>query len=341
VTDAELRGWAERCGWQARTVAREAGIPYGGQLRRRLARLRGEAAAAPTAPTLILPPDADIPIEEYVEQRIRAFDRKRAHEDGRRLIPVSVASSLPIGILHFGDPHVDDDGTDLGLLREHARLVRETPGLYGANVGDTTNNWTGRLAHLYSQQATRASDAWRLGEWFIREVRDWLYVIGGNHDLWSGAGDPLRWICDGAGAMYAPSEVRIALRFPNGREVRINARHDFAGHSQYNPAHGVMKALTFGVRDHIAICGHKHTSGYGILRDPDTGIATHGIQVASYKLFDRYAREHGFRDQNLSPAVVTVIDPSLPATHPGLVKVFWDPVEGADYLTFLRQRQAA
>jgi hypothetical protein len=270
------------------------------------------------------------------------FGRKQEHEESRFLIPVRVRENLPIGILHFGDPHVDDDGCDLGVLKEHAELVRDTPGLYGANVGDTTNNWVGRLAHLHSQQHTTAEDAWRLAEWFVGLVGPkWLYMVAGNHDLWSGAGDPMKWISARVQALYQESEVRVALRFPNKLEVRVNCRHDFAGSSQWNPAHGPMKAILMGSRDHLAIAGHKHESAYGVLKDPTTGATMHAVKVASYKIFDRYARTRGFRDQTLSPCALTTIDPRLPEDHPDLLKVFWDPQVGAEYLTWLRKKKAA
>jgi hypothetical protein len=341
ITDEVLRSAAESCGWKPRRVAGLVGMAYGSNLLARLDKIREAAAEDPNPLRIAPPPDPGIPVADLVEHRIRAFRQRQEHEDARRLIPVKVAGSLPIGILFFGDPHIDDDGTDLELLRDHARLVRETRGLYGANVGDTTNNWLGRLARLYGQQGTSAEDAWRLAEWWIREVRDWLFLVGGNHDLWSGAGDPLKWIAAGADAFYQPSEVRVALRFGNGAEVRINCRHDFAGHSQYNPAHGVMKAVQFGSRDHLAVCGHKHVSGYGVLRGPETGIVCHALQIASYKRFDRYAQERGFRDQHLSPCALVVIDPSLPQEHPGLVTVFWDAAQGAEYLGWVRKRAAA
>src|SRR5436309_7547738 len=142
-----------------------------------------------------------------------------------------------------------------------------------------------------------------------------IYLVGGNHDAWSGAGDPLTWIAreHNQAAVNRSSEVRIGLKFRRGRDVTINARHDFKGHSLYNPAHGAMKSLLQGIRDDIALCGHKHTSGYGVLKDPATGKIGHAIQIASYKLIDRYAKEGGFRDQHISPCVVTVIDPL--ATH--------------------------
>jgi hypothetical protein len=310
-----------------RPAARALGIPES-TLRARLKALEFEV----DAPEPVL-----LPVEELVERRKAQFRQLQKHEQQRTLIPVKVKLDGPIGILHFGDPHVDDDGTDLVKLERHMELCRTVEGLYGANIGDSSNNWVGRLARLYGEQSTSSTESWQLVEWFLKNV-PWLYLIGGNHDAWSGSGDPIRWMTAQAGSLYQSSEVRLNLTFPNKREVRINARHDFSGHSIYNPAHGVTKALHFGVRDHIAICGHKHTSGYGVIKDPESGITMHAIQVASYKIYDRYAKEKGFRDQHLSPCVVTVIDPSLPNTHPDLVKVFWDAEAGAEYLTYLRSR---
>jgi hypothetical protein len=659
---------ANRVGMSVRAaVARMRGLgvpPLTGELGGAPKRLPLKAASKAEFTIAPLPSD-DIDIEELVEHRIKAFQKKVAHADATKAIPVQIKIRGPIGILHFGDPHVDDDGTDLKTLREHSDLTH-VEGVFGANVGDTTNNWVGRLAKLYAEQATTADQAWKLAEWFIARTR-WLYMLGGNHDChdtetealtkrgwlhhdqitdddevlsfdpdsgaakwqpilrrvvrehsgemvsvstqsvnfrvtpshrilcrdrdwkrdwrewkfitadslparvalpvsglseaagvdlsedqialagwiltdgtiywagnspritlyqskdgseitrlldalgleyrysvrnravanvcgrklvspplpqqewtltadasrevlkflpekgrlpdwcqqlsqrqfevlldalvagdgtwdgvdpaaknvavlhgekafldsvqalavqhgwyarisvarqtdyrlnlcrrdtiqfetkpatervnytgtvwcltvplgnfmvrrngaahfsgncWSGSGDPLKWIARQAGALYQPSSARLKLQFPNGREVIVNARHDFAGHSQYNPAHGVAKALMFGVRDHIAVAGHRHVSGYGIIKDPDTGRVCHALQVASYKLLDRYALEKGFRDQRISPAAFTVIDPGLPETHPDMVKLFWDPVEGVEYLNWRRQRAA-
>ncbi len=282
-------------------------------------------------------PDDDVPIEELIAQRKRKFQHKRDHEESSKLIPVRIKMRGPIGLLHFGDPHVDDDGTDIEALERHTDLCNQTEGLFACNLGDTTNNWVGRLARLYGEQATSASQAWRLAEWFVGRCQ-WLYMIGGNHDMWSGSGDPLKWIAKQQNALYKSSEARISLQFPNGREVRVNARHDHAGSSVWNPAHGPMKAAMLGTRDHIYVAGHKHESAYSVLKDPISGITMHLMKVASYKVYDRYAKERGFRDNALSPCGLTTINPLLPDNHPDMVKVWWEPEEGAEYLTWLRKR---
>jgi hypothetical protein len=282
-------------------------------------------------------PNDDVPIEELIEQRKRKFLHKREHEEASKLIPIKIKIAGPIGLLHFGDPHVDDDGCDIEAIERHTALVNATEGLFACSVGDTTNNWVGRLARLYGEQATSAAQAWRLAEWFVNRCR-WLYMIAGNHDLWSGAGDPLKWIAKYNNSLYRGSEARIALRFPNGSEVRINARHDHSGSSVWNPAHGPMKAAIMGTRDHLYISGHKHHSAYSVLKDAISGITMHTARVASYKIYDRYAKERGFADNTLSPCALTTINPDLPNDHPDLIKIWWQPEEGAEYLTWLRNR---
>ena len=92
------------------------------------------------------------------------------------------------------------------------------------------------------------------------------------------------------------------------------------------------------MRDNIAVCSHKHTSGYTVLKDPDSGMIGHGIQVASYKIYDRFAKDRGFRDEHISPCAVTVLNPE--AEHEAdVVQVFWNPETAAEYLTWLRGRK--
>lgn len=337
MDDAGLRELAERCGWNFRAVAREFGAKKpSASLRRRLQRIRAGTVAVD------FPPSPEIPIADLIEERKRRFALKRAYEDETKLITVRVPEDGPFGLLMFGDPHVDDDGTDLGLLEVHTELVKRTSGIYAATVGDVRNNWVGRLAKLWADQSTSARDAMRLARWWIEALTGkWLFIVGGNHDAWSGSDDPLEWIAGQVHALYQSSEVRAALTLRGGREFFINCRHDHPGHSMWNPAHGPAKAIQLGIRDHVAIAGHTHITGYNILKDPDSGRTCHAIRLPSYKVIDRYAKTGGFRDNALGPGCLLVIDPRLPDEHPDLIKPFWDPLEGADFLAFKRRRRAA
>lgn len=277
--------------------------------------------------------------DELLARRSKQFARKAAAREARHLIPVRVTTRGPVGIAHFGDPHVDDDGTDIDTLRRHVDVINATDGLFAGNVGDYSNNWVGRLARLYGQQTTSAAEAWVLVEWLIRAVR-WLYLVGGNHDAWSGAGDPIKWMAAQARVQYEAHGMRLGLTFPNGRVIRVNARHDFTGHSQWNTAHGPAKAVQMGWRDHILTCGHLHTSGYNILRDPATGLISHALRVGSYKTHDRYAEEKGLPNATFTVCPVTIIRPQFADDDNRLITVFLEPETAAEFLTWLRKRKS-
>lgn len=277
------------------------------------------------------------PIDELLERRKKQYARKHEAEVARNLIPVKIRIDGPVGIAHFGDPHVDDDGTDIALIERHVEKINATEGMFAANVGDLQNNWIGRLAHLWGQQSASAQEAWTLTEWLVRST-PWLYLLGGNHDCWSGAGDPLKWIMQTHQGIFEAWGARLNLIFPNGKQVRVNARHDFEGHSMWNTTHGPAKAIQMGWRDHILTCGHKHTSGYQVLKCPATGLVSHAIRCAGYKIHDRYAKEKGLPNQNIFPTAVTIIDPRYEDSDPKLITTLFDVEEACDYLNFKRRR---
>jgi len=285
-------------------------------------------------------PKENLSTEELLAWRKKQFEQKRKYKEASRLRDVLVNIKGPIGIVHFGDPHVDDDGTDLGLIEQHINTIKKTEGLFGANLGDAQNAWVGRLTRLWAEQGTSASQAWQLVEWFITSVH-WLYLVQGNHDLFCGNNDPLKWIMANTNTAWDANGVRINLKFPNRKEVRVNARHDFAGHSMWNPSHGPMKAIQGGWRDHILTCGHKHVSFIGgPLKDPSSGLLSWAIRCAGYKTYDRYAEELGLPDQNAFAACVTIINPIYEDNDPRLITVIPDVEQGADFLTFLRRKFA-
>lgn len=275
------------------------------------------------------------PVEELIERRKKSFDRLKAARDARDLISVKVRIDGPFGILHMGDPHVDDNGCDWPTLERHFGLIDATPGLFAASIGDQSNNWVGRLARLYANQSTSAAEAWRMVEWFMRRV-PWLYLLGGNHDVWSGAGDPAQWMASQAGALYKWHGARLALQSPSGPEIRVNARHDFMGTSQWNGAHAPAKAARMGyARDHLYTCGHRHMAAHNMIVMNNGEHIAHAIRVGTYKVYDEYAEARGFPKENL-PAAVTIINPAAPRAT-GRISVFWDVEEGANYLRYLRR----
>lgn len=282
------------------------------------------------------PASPEVPLDVLLQRRFEDFDRREAYEESRHALIARIPDAGPFGILLMGDPHLDDDGTNLRWVDRDIRLVQGTKALYAATPGDFCNNWVGRLARLYGQQGTTAKQGWQLTEWFVKGLGDKiLFLIGGNHDGFVGDADPLRWIAEQAHALYEPDEILLDLRCPNGRSLSVNARHEFKGNSMWNSIHALVRDIQMGRRSDIVMSGHKHTSGYFPLRAPDSPRILHCIQLATYKVYDNYGRSGGFRNWFMSPSVVVVIDPDA-QRETQLIKVFLDSVDGAEYLKLLR-----
>lgn len=283
------------------------------------------------------PKPAMVDIQALIKRRVGQYDVKHEASESRRMIRVDVNVTGPFAVAHFGDPHLDDDGTDLARIKRHVEVIKKTPAMFAGNVGDTTNNWIGRLAHLWAKQSVNSVESWALAKWLFTELQ-WLYIIGGNHDAWSGDRDPLEWIAGQQGLLYEMHGARLNLVTPNGRAFRINARHDFKGHSMWNTAHGAAKAVQMGWRDHVLTCGHTHVSGYQMLKDPASGLISHCLRVASYKVHDDYALANGFPDQRIFDCPVTIFNPQYADDDTRCVTFLPDPEHAASYLTWLRKK---
>ena len=276
-----------------------------------------------------------MPIEELIEFRKKQYNIKLSSAESRKLINIDIKLDGAIGICHFGDPHIDDDGTNIAEIYSLCNLINKTEGLFGGNLGDIQNNWVGRLAVLYGQQSTSAKESWRLTEHFVNSV-NWLYLVAGNHDVWSGEGDPLDFLMRDHKGVYEKWGARMNLKFPKGRNIRVNARHFFKGNSMWNSAHGVAKAAQMGGKDHILTCGHTHVSGYQVLKDPASGLISHALQVASFKIMDNYADKLGLDDKNIFNAPVTIIDPQYADDDNRLITTIFNPYEAAEFLKWKR-----
>lgn len=278
-------------------------------------------------------PDDDLPITAVLDAKARRFKRIRARQGAERWTPVPVADDKPIGVMWFGDPHLDDDACNLPLLRDHVALCRKTPGLYGVNIGDVTNNWTGRLLKKYADQSMSARRARKAAEWFMHDAGvKWLFWLLGNHDAWEHGGEILTRIGRGQVVM-ADWEARVKLCFPKRVAVRVHAAHDFKGSSIWNIGHGPMREAMFGSDADVLVCGHRHT---GIVTQFEhAGRPRTVARVRGYKWVDGYARRHGFPQTEYGASIMTIIDPR--ATGAARVMPFADPVVGARVLAALRK----
>ena len=285
-------------------------------------------------------PDEHLPADKLVDRMCEQFDRKWAADRAREWFTVKVNDDKPIGIVWMGDPHVDSDGCHWPLLRRHAEIMRTTEGLYGANLGDSTDNWVSRLTRLYAHSNQSRNTGVRLAEILFSELGiTWLLLLRGNHDMWSQSrsDDPLTWIAKGIPAPIEDWRARFKLKFKNGREAKIHASHSFSGQSWFHPLHGnIRAALEEGLAD-VYISGHTHEYGVLHLPLPKRGRDYWLAKARGYKFLDHHALVLGHEPHLLGASVVTIIDPNTDRSNP-VVAVFDDVEEAADHLTWRRQR---
>jgi hypothetical protein len=284
-------------------------------------------------------PDDDIDAPQILDQMERRFLQRQQHADALRWFEVEVREDAPLAINWFGDPHLGSNGCNVPLLRRDVAIVASTPGMVGANIGDTTDNWGGRLLRLYAENDVSKSTERRLARWFLEGAGiPWLLWLEGNHDMMDAAFTTYLRAVNGSRVPMVDWRARFVLAFPNGRKVRVDAAHNHKGHSQWNELHGQERASVFDEPAHLYIAGHHHVAALKQKEMPDGTVATLA-RARGYKWLDEHAEHHGFHQKQGGASIVTVIDPA--ATTPwGLVRAFADTAEGAEYLTWKRKKAA-
>jgi hypothetical protein len=333
---AELVAAYHRLGGSARATAREEGVCHKTVLRAVRSHVeREEAPAVPYADDL---PPSDVPIDDIIAMQARRFERRLEHATAKRWRKFNVPTAGPYALMFVGDPHVDDNGCNWPLLQEHAKLCRDNEHVYAVNIGDTTNNWTGRLARLWAEQDTSASTARRMAEWLLRDsgFRWWLWLHG-NHDLWDGPVGAA-WFEAKRPHFVAMEDwqAKVTLCSPNGYELRLWAAHNFKGNSIWNNMHGLERAAQVQDWAHLYVAGHHHDVGVRQGENPHRNFAYWLARCRGYKFIDHYAEVHGFGHHQHGASVMAVIDPS--ASKPNAVQCFMDPAEGAEFLNWKRSK---
>lgn len=339
LSDAVLRETMTvlaNCDGNQMAAAKQLGISRGAmQSRISRANARG-LQAGKSAPELPEFPDDDVPVGELIDTMERRFSKRHAHDEAKKWFPVKMPEARPIGLAFMGDPHVDDNGCNWPLLRRHCEIMRQD-GIYAVNIGDTTNNWTGRLLKKFADQDTSQATARKLAKWLLTDAGiQWLLWLFGNHDGWN----------DGAAVLSAMNVQRIVmidwqaqfrLCFPNGWDCRVWAAHQFPGHSMWNTLHGPQRAAHTKDWAHIYACGHTHNWAAHHEESASRDFVYWLARCRGYKFLDEYADKYGHQSQRFGATVLAVIDPNA-EQEVNRVHCFADLELGADFLKYLRRK---
>ena len=285
-------------------------------------------------------PDAsgDRPIDELLDAIEREADRKDHAEQARKLIDIKLRIDGPYCVVPVGDPHLDNAGLDIRSLRRDVEILRRNPAMLAGSVGDYRDNWVGRLAKLFGDQKVSQSEAMKLVQWFFGSL-NWLFLLYGNHDLWSGFDDPLPFLHRLAQqqGVLEKYDLRMRLNHPSGDQCFVRVRHDFPGKSQYNDSHGAVKEALWGKADHLMLCGDRHISDYKTIWSPNQERLCHAMRVGTYKRHDPYPKELGLKGENWAASMAAIVNPYARRERDYIQPMF-SLEQAEEYLQYLRNK---
>tara|TARA_B110000444_G_scaffold14374_1_gene12375 strand:+ start:4070 stop:5125 length:1056 start_codon:yes stop_codon:yes gene_type:complete len=289
------------------------------------------------APDFEIPdlPSEEMDIEDLVQTVTDRYERRAKAKDAMDWIDIKVNIDGPIGILWMGDPHIDDNYCNWTRLREDIKLIQSNPAIKGASIGDVHNNWIGRLSLKCSpEQETTTAQTYSLISWLINSM-DPLILIRGNHDCWTPFHkDAMTWMKQPR-SITNDWQVKFRLNFSNGYSLSVDSRHDFPGHSQYNPLHAQMKASLWNSDADLYIAGHRHNWAIQKIEQRNGKVASL-VRLKGYKDYDQYAVEKGFSQQKHGQSILQVIDPY--SSSESKQNFFENPQEGHDFLLYLQDK---
>ena len=291
-----------------------------------------DSVVEPTLPDF---PDDGIPVGEIIDLMCRRYERRAVHRSSKQWFRISMPDDGPFALMWWGDPHLDNNGTNFPLIRQHAVLA-QTPHVYSVNIGDTLDNWPhgSRLIKLYADSDQSVGTAQKLARWFIQSAGiRWLVWLQGNHDSWGGhtTTEFLRELV-GNRVVLEDWGAKFVLACPNGHEYRVWASHNFPGHSQWNSLHGPQKAASMRDEADIYVCGHTHNWAIHKEENAQRGFTYSLIRARGYKYIDSYGEKLGYPPQQHGASIVTVFVPER-----GRHYSFEHVEDGLEFLRSLRE----
>ena len=86
--------------------------------------------------TPFLPTDK-MPTDELIEHMTSRYNKRRNAKDARDPIPIRMSDDEPVGLMFFGDPHLDSPQCDWLELRRCAAICESTEGMRGVSLATT------------------------------------------------------------------------------------------------------------------------------------------------------------------------------------------------------------
>lgn len=257
---------------------------------------------------------ADEPLdeEEVYQNAVREW-RKTERLAKRRENQCIEFDKGPVCFVFSADQHLGDPGTDIERAFAELELVNETPGMYLVLLGDMVNSFViGNLWRAALNHRTAITDEWALVRRYLRiAAPKLLAVVAGNHDFWVDllAGIPymrevvaqIRPAC-----IFDPDDAKIAVKIGSANFI-LRMRHKWRIRSIYSATHGIEQAARFDQDFDVGVGAHNHNGA--VVRTFSVGGKNKlAVQLGTYKVEDRYARQMGFYKTPETASAAVVFD---------------------------------
>lgn len=309
--------------------------------RRKMAEKRGimprldNASQAAELPNF---PDDDVSAEEILGMMEKRFEKRLQHQNALRWFPIKFSNQEPVGIVVIGDPHLGSNGCNVPLLKQHIKLMTSTLNCYAVNIGDTADNWGGRLMRLYAENDVSKSTERKLARWFLQDSGiPWICWLEGNHDYMDGGFATYLRAINANVIPMVDWRARFRLVFPGDIECRIDAAHNHKGTSMWNPLHGQTRAAHMDESADIYVAGHHHTWAL-MTQEMPGGDIIHLARARGYKYIDDHAHRSGFYEQQHGASIMFVIRPKHADNSIKFIRSFADVEDGCEYLKIVRKK---
>lgn len=233
------------------------------------------------------------------------------HERPQDYVEYGIETQKPILLVHFGDLHLGNKGTDHKRARYHAELIRDTPGAFAIFGGDGVDNFIKHQSAMISSTSTPREQYSALEYWLsIFGTEKLLGGISGNHDFWTAnfAGvDYLRDLFRRLKVPYVPHRLRLALQVGSVR-YNIELRHSYRFKSSLNLSNGLQRMWEHSDWEwDLGLLCHTHDGPF-MFPFQRHGKTRWGGLCGSYKVHDDYGQQWGWNDAK-ADSTAFLLDP--------------------------------
>lgn len=238
----------------------------------------------------------------------------------------------PYGLIvsFMSDFHLGSIYVDYKKLFDDLELIKKTPYVYGAMLGDVLDNFQPNGKHaggqhdaIYGLPAQK-----KMASYIFKEYgKDFIVMLEGCHDDWS-------WVSDGwdAGETYA-QDINGGYLGYGGRvnlcvgdiDYTMEIRHKYGRYSSsFNMTNKAKRLFQEVGGCDIVVIAHNHTPDFEILNMAGRRLVA--ICNGAYKASDRFSQKSSYQPQE--PASISVFfDPSKKEVIP-----FWDMRQAITYM---------